>query len=308
MPSTSWSAPCCGSRTRRFRGWWRRGHGIVINVSSVAGWITGGTYSAAKAWVTVFSESLAQELDGSGVRVTAVCPGFVHTEFHARAGVDMSALPDRACGWTSRRSSTRPCATSPATARSAWPVRSTSRSRPSCGTGRARSSGWRSPRAATRGSDPGASPPASRRRSPRTVSTVHPRSRPCTEASADSSSTTTVTGASGQPSVTGGRSGSRGRTPPPVGATLRCASATAGSTRARAPRDDDDQRRTRIVGRDGRAQPSREGGLRSVDGVHEHGRRGGPGPARRAQPEASGASTSTVRVATRHTLGFGHAQ
>lgn len=71
-----------------------RGHGIVINVSSIAGWITGGTYSAAKAWVTVFSESLAQELDGSGVRVTAVCPGFVHTEFHARAGVDMSALPD----------------------------------------------------------------------------------------------------------------------------------------------------------------------------------------------------------------------
>lgn len=71
-----------------------RGFGIVINVSSVASWITGGTYSAAKSWVTVFSESLAQELDGTGVRVTAVCPGFVHTEFHERAGIDMSGMPE----------------------------------------------------------------------------------------------------------------------------------------------------------------------------------------------------------------------
>lgn len=71
-----------------------RGRGIVINVSSVASWIAGGTYSAAKAWVTVFSEGLNSELRGSGVRVTAVCPGFVHTEFHERAGMDMSAMPE----------------------------------------------------------------------------------------------------------------------------------------------------------------------------------------------------------------------
>jgi short-subunit dehydrogenase len=71
-----------------------RGSGIIVNVSSVASWITGGTYSAAKSWVTVFTESLAQELDGRGVRVTAVCPGFVHTEFHQRAGIDMSAMPE----------------------------------------------------------------------------------------------------------------------------------------------------------------------------------------------------------------------
>jgi len=71
-----------------------RGSGLIVNVSSVAGWITGGTYSAAKSWVTVFTESLAQELSGTGVRTTAVCPGFVHTEFHQRAGIDMSAVPE----------------------------------------------------------------------------------------------------------------------------------------------------------------------------------------------------------------------
>lgn len=71
-----------------------RGSGLIVNVSSVAGWITGGTYSAAKSWVTVFTESLAQELSGTGVRATAVCPGFVHTEFHQRAGIDMAAVPE----------------------------------------------------------------------------------------------------------------------------------------------------------------------------------------------------------------------
>lgn len=71
-----------------------RGSGGVVNVSSVAGWITGGTYSAAKAWVTVFTEGLSLELAGTGVHVTAVCPGYVHTEFHDRAGMDMSSVPE----------------------------------------------------------------------------------------------------------------------------------------------------------------------------------------------------------------------
>jgi uncharacterized protein len=70
-----------------------RGRGTIINVSSVAGFSTMGTYAAAKAWVTVFTEVLAGELRGTGVSATALCPGFVRTEFHDRAQLNMSALP-----------------------------------------------------------------------------------------------------------------------------------------------------------------------------------------------------------------------
>jgi short-subunit dehydrogenase len=71
-----------------------RGRGAIINVSSVAGFVALGTYAAAKAWCTVFTETLAQELAGSGVTATALCPGLTRTELHERADLDMSKVPE----------------------------------------------------------------------------------------------------------------------------------------------------------------------------------------------------------------------
>ncbi len=70
-----------------------RGRGAIVTVSSVAGFLLGGTYAAAKAWATAFTASLAGELAGTGVTATALCPGFVRTEFHRRAAMDVSHLP-----------------------------------------------------------------------------------------------------------------------------------------------------------------------------------------------------------------------
>ncbi|GGO74748.1 SDR family NAD(P)-dependent oxidoreductase [Nonomuraea cavernae] len=70
-----------------------RDRGAVINVASVAAFFTRGTYSASKAWVVNFSESAAAELGNPRIRIMALCPGFVRTEFHQRASMDMSAMP-----------------------------------------------------------------------------------------------------------------------------------------------------------------------------------------------------------------------
>jgi uncharacterized protein len=72
----------------------QRGHGAIVNVSSIAGQLNMGGYSAMKAWVQTYSESLANELHGSGVTVTALMPGWVRTEFHQRASIRGSSIPD----------------------------------------------------------------------------------------------------------------------------------------------------------------------------------------------------------------------
>ncbi|MDX1568978.1 MAG: SDR family oxidoreductase [Xanthomonadales bacterium] len=67
-----------------------RGHGRIVNIASVAGHLPGSPghtlYNASKSWMIRFTESLAFELQGTGVTATAVCPGFTYSEFHDVTG------------------------------------------------------------------------------------------------------------------------------------------------------------------------------------------------------------------------------
>jgi short-subunit dehydrogenase len=74
----------------------QRRRGGILNVASVAGFLPGpnsAVYYASKAYVLSFSESLHRELRPKKVRVTALCPGPVATEFQARAGLDRQTTP-----------------------------------------------------------------------------------------------------------------------------------------------------------------------------------------------------------------------
>ncbi|MFQ4147941.1 SDR family NAD(P)-dependent oxidoreductase [Arthrobacter sp. LAPM80] len=73
-------------------GMLERGQGRIVNVSSVSAFIPRGSYGAAKSWLTSFSRFANLRYGPRGVKVTAVCPGFVHTEFHARMGANMGGV------------------------------------------------------------------------------------------------------------------------------------------------------------------------------------------------------------------------
>ncbi|MGW6498203.1 SDR family NAD(P)-dependent oxidoreductase [Nonomuraea angiospora] len=70
-----------------------RDRGAIVNVASVAAFFPRGTYSASKAWVVNFSESAASDVGNPRIKIMALCPGFVRTEFHQRASMDTSGIP-----------------------------------------------------------------------------------------------------------------------------------------------------------------------------------------------------------------------
>lgn len=69
------------------QGMLARGAGTILNIASVAAFIPRSTYSASKQWLVVFSRWANARYASRGVTVTAVCPGFTHTNFHERMGL-----------------------------------------------------------------------------------------------------------------------------------------------------------------------------------------------------------------------------
>ncbi|NLD42654.1 MAG: SDR family oxidoreductase [Chloroflexi bacterium] len=70
--------------------------GAIVNIASLGAFapLPGfATYGATKAYMVSFTRSLAIELEGTGVHVQALCPGFTHTEFQERQGADLSRVP-----------------------------------------------------------------------------------------------------------------------------------------------------------------------------------------------------------------------
>jgi short-subunit dehydrogenase len=79
-----------------------RGEGAIINVASLLAFSAPlptpplpfrATYAAAKSYLVTFTQILAQEVQGTGVRIQVVCPGTVPTEFHRLMGMDVTRMP-----------------------------------------------------------------------------------------------------------------------------------------------------------------------------------------------------------------------
>ncbi len=79
-----------------------RGRGAIVNVSSLLAFSASlaspplqkrATYAGAKAYINTFTRILHDELQGTGVRVQALCPGLVRTEFHQQMGIDPAQFP-----------------------------------------------------------------------------------------------------------------------------------------------------------------------------------------------------------------------
>ena len=75
----------------------QRGHGAIVNISSLAAYQpapNSATYAATKAFVNSFTHAVHEEARGTGVHVMVVCPGYTHTEFHERAGLGPTGVPE----------------------------------------------------------------------------------------------------------------------------------------------------------------------------------------------------------------------
>lgn len=72
----------------------RHKNGRIINIASTSAWLFNGNYSAIKSYVLTYTQSLNLSLEGTGVTATAVCPSWMHTNFHAAAGLGEPAIPE----------------------------------------------------------------------------------------------------------------------------------------------------------------------------------------------------------------------
>lgn len=72
----------------------RARRGRIINIASTAAWTFQGNYSAIKRYVLTYTQGLALSLEGTGVTATAICPAWMHTNFHKSAGLDEPSIPE----------------------------------------------------------------------------------------------------------------------------------------------------------------------------------------------------------------------